>query len=135
MNVVIDTNVLASGIFWGGTPLKIIRFWTNNHIKVVVSEEILNEYLRVVEKIATSTGRYDLYEYWSLIIPKMAKLVKVKKLFQLCRDPADNKFLDCAISGKAKYLISGDQDLLVLGNVMRVQIITPRKFLDVLKSN
>jgi len=132
MNVVIDTNVLVSGIFWGGTPLKIIRFWTNNHMKLVVSEEILNEYLRVIEKISDSTGHHDLYEYWSLIIPKMVKLVKVKKLFHLCRDPGDNKFLDCAISGKAKYLISGDRDLLVLRNIMQTQIITPRKFVDLL---
>ena len=131
MNVVVDTNVIVSGIFWGGIPLKIIKLWKNDRIKVVVSEDILNEYLRAVENISNVTGRNDLYEYWRFVIPKKVELVKVKKLFHLWRDPSDNKFLDCAIAAKAKYLISGDQDLLVLKNVMYVQIITPKYFLEV----
>lgn len=64
------------------------------------------------------------------MISKMARLVEINKLFHLCRDPDDNKFLDCAIEGKAKYLITGDQDLLILKEIMRVQIVTPRRFLD-----
>lgn len=62
MNVVIDTNVLASGIFWDGVPFKVIQLWINNHIEVIVSKEILDEYLRTFEKITNHINRPDLYE-------------------------------------------------------------------------
>ena len=42
------------------------------------------------------------------------------KSFRLCRDSEDDKFIDCAIAGKASFIVSGDQDLLVLGKVMNV---------------
>src|SRR3989338_3362562 len=131
MNVVIDTNVMVSGIFWAGIPLKIIRYWMNDQIQAVASEDILDEYLKTIEKTSNLTGRNDLYDYWRFVIPKKAQLIRVQKMFHLCRDTSDNKFIDCAIAAKAKYLISGDQDLLVLKNVMYVQIITPKHFLEV----
>lgn len=50
-------------------------------------------------------------------------------MFRLCRDPKDDMFLDCAVAGGAKYLISGDKDLLTLGSVAGVKIVTPAEFL------
>ncbi len=48
MKVVLDTNVLASGIFWGGTPLKILTLWEKQKIVLLVSDSILDEYLRTI---------------------------------------------------------------------------------------
>ena len=50
-------------------------------------------------------------------------------MFRLCRDPKDNMFLDCAVAGGAKYLVSGDKDLLMLKGVAGVKILSPAEFL------
>ena len=49
--------------------------------------------------------------------------------FETANDPADNRYLECAVEGNAGYMVSGDQDLLELGNYQGMQIITPCTFL------
>jgi putative PIN family toxin of toxin-antitoxin system len=129
MKIVLDTNVLASGIFWGGTPQKIIEHWGQGHIQVLASELVLDEYLRTIQKLSLKLKRPDLFSSWALILPTKISLVSVKKTFKLCRDPKDDMFIGCAVSGRAKYIVSGDRDLLVLEQAMGVKIVTPNHFL------
>jgi uncharacterized protein len=59
-----------------------------------------------------------------------AELVKPKRRLRVVqRDPSDNKFLQCSVSGKAAVIISGDNDLLSLGRYRRVRIQPPAQFL------
>ena len=46
------------------------------------------------------------------------------------RDPADDKFLECAIAGRARYVVTGDKDVLKLGSCRRIPIVTVGRFLD-----
>jgi putative PIN family toxin of toxin-antitoxin system len=48
------------------------------------------------------------------------------------RDPKDDAIVACAVEGKADYIVSGDQDLLVLGEYETVRVVTPRQFIDIL---
>jgi putative PIN family toxin of toxin-antitoxin system len=105
--------------------------WQNAQFEVLASEAILDEYLRCIERVSQKYKRPELFRLWSMILPSKLKLVKVKKHFQLCRDPDDNKFIDCAIAGKARFLVSGDEDLLVLQKVMNLEILNPQQFLRV----
>ncbi len=132
MKVVVDTNVLVSGIFWGGVPLKILDLWRKQDIEVVASDLTLDEYLKVIFRIAQKVDRLDLYREWAFVLSSNIKIVAIKKSFHLCRDHQDDKFIDSAIAGRAHYLVSGDSDLLVLGIVMRVKILNPRDFLKLL---
>jgi putative PIN family toxin of toxin-antitoxin system len=50
-------------------------------------------------------------------------------------DPADNRYLECAVEGAADHLVSGDQDLLDVQEYGGVRIITPKAFLDVLRAS
>ncbi len=129
MKIVLDTNVLASGIFWGGTPLRILDLWSKQKIEVLASDAILDEYLRTIRQIALKANRPDLHRSWALVLPARVKLVSIKKSFQLCRDPNDDMFIDCAIAGKARIIVSGDRDLLVLKQVMNVRILDAKHFL------
>ena len=63
------------------------------------------------------------------MLPSRLRLVTVKKSFKLCRDHDDDMFIDCAISGKAHYIVTGDRDLLVLKQVMSVRIADVKNFL------
>ncbi len=49
---------------------------------------------------------------------------------KVCRDPKDNKFLECAALAKADYLIAGDKDLLVLGSYAGTRIIIPLEYIS-----
>lgn len=79
MKVVLDTNVLASGIFWGGAPLKILTLWKQEKIQVLASEAILDEYLKTIKRISQKIDRADLYRAWALTLPSRVKLVAIKK--------------------------------------------------------
>ena len=50
-------------------------------------------------------------------------------------DPADNRYLECAVEGEADFLVTGDRLLLNLGEYQGITILTPRAFLEVLQSS
>ncbi len=63
-------------------------------------------------------------------LAKSVKFVDIQKSIVACRDPKDDKFLDLAVNGDAKLIISGDKDLLVLHPFEDIPILTVRQFLD-----
>ncbi|MFA7486160.1 MAG: putative toxin-antitoxin system toxin component, PIN family, partial [Phycisphaerae bacterium] len=52
LKVILDTNVFVSGIFFTGPPYKIIRAWQDNRIQIAVTEEIIEEYIRVLKALS-----------------------------------------------------------------------------------
>ena len=128
MKVVLDTNILVSGIFWGGAPSRILELWAKERIEVVVSPLILEEYERVLTEMERKKPT-DLSEDWNGFIVRHSILIHPEGAFRLCRDPDDDKFLHCAVSAGAKILVSGDKDLLVLKRVSETDILTPKAFL------
>lgn len=55
MKVVLDTNVLISGIFWKGTPRKILDEWSKGKFQLVVTPNIFTEYQRVGEELGATS--------------------------------------------------------------------------------
>jgi predicted nucleic acid-binding protein len=51
------------------------------------------------------------------------------------RDPKDDAVVACAVEGKADYVVSGDQDLLALGEYEGIQVVTPRRFMEIVESH
>ncbi len=49
---------------------------------------------------------------------------------EVCRDPDDDKFIECAVDAKALYIVSGDNDLLVIGEYENIQVITAKVFCE-----
>ena len=119
MKVVLDTNVLVSGIFWDGPPRDILELWAKEQIEVVVSPLILEEYERLLTEMQHKKPA-GLSETWRGFIVRHSILIHPEGTFRLCRDPHDDKFLHCAVSAGAKALVSGDKDLLVLKRVSEV---------------
>jgi len=79
VKVVLDTNVLISGIYFGGLPGKILEAWGARRFQLLVSTEILPEYLDVAERLA---DRYAGVEYESILglIIQNAELVQPSDL-------------------------------------------------------
>jgi len=126
--VVIDTNVLISGIFWKGVPHEILKLWFQNHLEVWASEEMVTEYFRIIEKIAK--GKTDIVKHWEIFLTESLNICHPIYKTTACRDPKDNMFLECAVSIGASTIISGDDDLLVLNPFESIEILRPADFLN-----
>ncbi len=130
VKVVVDTNVFVSGIFFSGPPAKILTAWHSGHIKLAITEEIIEEYRRVLESLALKLNPVDTGSILEAVLIE-AELVPTYFLKEpVCEDPDDDKFLACAVASKSKYIISGDKHLLKIGNFSNISIVTPRFFLD-----
>ena len=130
MRVVLDTNILASGIFWKGTPAIVLERWAKDEIQVFTTLEILKEVQETLEELDHTPDK-ALARHWLLFIAQHSVIISPKTNIKICRDPDDDKFLDCAVSAGAKYIVSGDKDLLSLGRIQSVEIVTPAAFLTI----
>ena len=129
MRIVIDTNVIASAVFFGGRPYQLLRYIMEDRVDVVASKEIVDEYeeivLRLQQKYPAITTRIPLHD----ILAKL-EIIRVSTDVHVSRDPDDDKFISCAVDGKCLYIVSGDEDLLSIGNYDGIEILTVADFLD-----
>ena len=128
--VVIDTNVFVSGIFFSGPPYQVLKAWQQRKLQIAVSEEIIEEYKRVLETLSAKCEHIDLDSIMELLLIQAELVPSYSFEKPVCEDPDDDKFLACAIASKSKYIISGDKHLLKIGTFLDTTIVTPRHFLD-----
>lgn len=130
MKVVVDTNVFISGVFFGGPPRGVLAAWRDNRIELVVSDEIIDEYVRVTERLSARFPRVDAGPALRLLAA-FATLVSATPLPEpVCADRDDDKFLACAVAARARYVVSGDRALLATSPYRNVNVIRPRDFMD-----
>src|SRR5436190_368442 len=108
MDIILDTNVFISGIFWSGPPYKILKAWQHRKLGLVISQDILDEYDRVSKALSRQYPNIDLSPFIELLAVNSKMHVPSKLNEQISRDPDDDKFIACALSAKVKYIISGD---------------------------
>jgi uncharacterized protein len=119
-------------------PAQILDAIHKKKFVLLVSDEIVIEYLRVLEyphirkyKKITDEAIRDLT---SLFI-QAAERIEVLSPIQKSKDPDDDKFLSAAVEGRADFLITGDKaDLLSLKKIEDVPIITARQAVEILKA-
>jgi putative PIN family toxin of toxin-antitoxin system len=130
MRVILDTNVLMSGIFFGGPPEKIINAWLDGQITFVVSPEIIDEYRKVAVRLGEKYPRVKIESLLVLALSS-AEVVAAEALpNQVCSDPDDDKFIACAISAGVPVIVSGDAALKTIGEFQGVKILSPSGFVD-----
>lgn len=130
MRVVLDTNVFVSGIFFSGPPYQILKAWHDGKLKLVISPEIFEEYLRVGAVLNEQFPTIDLGKILEVVADK-ASMVHAQSLPEaVCIDPDDDKFLACAISGKSRVIVSGDKHLLHVSGYREIRVMKPREFVD-----
>lgn len=128
MRILIDTNILISGLFFGGIPRKLLSELDEN-FNVCVNEKIVSEYnIQIDKKI--SNPKYNLNEELCKKFFSTLQSFEIVSDLKICRDPDDDKFLNCAIDAKAIYIVSGDSDLLTIKNFAGIEIVTAREFYD-----
>ena len=129
MRILIDTNILISALFFGRFPEKFLYELLEENFEVCINDEILSEYEETIHKKITKK-RYVLNdELYKKFLERVSIFEMVSDL-KVCRDPDDDKFINCAIDAKAIYIVSGDNDLLTLKNFDGIEIVTAREFYD-----
>ena len=130
MRVVIDTNIFISS-FFGGNPRKVIDLWKSGQITLCLSRPIVDEYVDVLRRMGLQNER-ELEELLSLFAHGFHVLftTKTPNLKVVKKDPDDDKFIECAVALKSKFIISGDKALREIEDYMGIKIQSPKKFLD-----
>ncbi len=130
MRVVLDTNVLVSGIFFKGPPFEILNAWRDGHVQLAVTPEIVREYEAVLARLQAQYPTVVATDVLVLVLAH-ADFVTAPPLPEpVCADPDDDKFIACAVAADARFIISGDQHLLSIAEYEGVLIVRPRAFLD-----
>jgi len=132
IRLVIDTNIWISFLI-GKTLAGLSKAIINNKVIILFSTELFEELIEVLQrpKFTKYFSKKDIKEFISLIHAKV-EWVEVKAHFNDCRDSKDNFLLDLSVSGKADYLITGDEDLLILNPFRNTEIINYRSFQKIL---
>lgn len=132
MNVVVDTNVLASGLIFGGVPGQILTAWAAGAFTLVVSPTILDEYRRVGRELARGRPALDgALDSLLALIAVHATVINAPSLpRQVTADPDDEPFLAAAVAGAASWIVSGDKHLLAVSGWSDITVPKPRQFVD-----
>jgi putative PIN family toxin of toxin-antitoxin system len=132
MKLVLDTNIFVSAFYWGGNPQKIIDRIVEGTDELYISNEILDEVAATMARPKFKT-RPEIIERYVRTIEKIGKKVFITgKLKGICRDEDDDDKIECGILSGADYLITGDRDLLVLGEYPPIKIIPAERYLQLL---
>ncbi len=129
MRVVLDTNVLVSGIaFPGGVPGRIVAAWRQGGLDVVLSRYILDELARVLPRLnhRLHWSEAEFADFIDILAINVDLVEPAAADDTDLRDAADQPVLGTLLTAKADYLVTGDLDLLALA--ARYPIITPAEF-------
>lgn len=132
VRVVLDANVLISGLLWTGIPHRLIRAAEEGDLIPVVSPTMLQEvrdalgrpkFAARIRALETSVG--ELMESLLSVVevvhnPRLERVVE--------QDPDDDAVLACAVAVHANRIISGDEHLLRLKRYRGIPILTPKEF-------
>ncbi len=125
IRVVLDTNVLVSALLFGGRTGMLRDLWKSGRIIPLVSKATFAEFRKVLSypkfKLTQREIRSILNEE---ILPFVEPVVIAEQVSGICRDPHDDMFLDVAAGGGARFIVTGDQDLLALQHYHQTQIVT-----------
>jgi len=128
--VVFDTNAVVSAILWPRSiSRRCLAGLARRQYAIALTQDLFDEYERIVAEFqprfpaCTSAGALS----WLRLKARWVDPAPLGKLRS--RDPKDDPVLACALAARAKYLVTRDEDLLVLGKPFGMQIITPGRFL------
>jgi len=128
VRVVFDTNIFISAlIFPESSADKALRKIIHGDDQLIISKSIIDELLGVMAK-KFSRDRETLARV-AVVLADIGFLVKPRHKINILSDEADNRILECAVTGKANIIVTGDHGLLRLGNYLDIKIISLRSYL------
>lgn len=130
LRVVLDTNVLLVSIARQSKYRPIFDALLLGQFYAIISNEILNEYVEILERKTNAIVAHNIAESITNL-PNVEKIEISFKWNLISADPDDNKFVDCAIAGRVKYVVTDDKHFNVLKEIPfpKVDIISIEEFM------
>lgn len=141
-NVLLDTNVVVSGLLYRGKPFEIPKLAEVTKIRLSTTIELFNEFEQVIKRKRFELRINTLGVSPELLILKyflLTKLVRLDPRIKLLsheqpRDNSDEIVLRSALSAMADVIVTGDEDLLSMNTIRTISIISPQKYLSEFKA-
>jgi putative PIN family toxin of toxin-antitoxin system len=130
MKIVLDSNIFVSSFYWAGNPRKVFDRVTNGLDELYITDEILKEIYSVMSNKKFDTSIDEIKEYVNIIESYSIKLPSKNMPEKVSRDKDDNKILQCGFDGNVDFIITGDNDLLILKEYKKIKIVKPKEYLD-----
>lgn len=132
IRVVLDTNILVSSLLFKGELSGIVDLWKTGKVIPIFSKMTFKEFKNVLEYPKFSLTRREMRMIIEEeVLPYFEVAEVVGKIRGICRDPDDDKFLACAVSASADFIVTGDKDLLNVGAYKSIEIISASKLLKI----
>jgi putative PIN family toxin of toxin-antitoxin system len=136
VRLVLDTNILVSGLIWGGVPRRLLDLARDGQATLFTSSVLLDELADVLARdkfqtmLATQgiTPAFLMQRYGML-----ARLVTPQAIEHTVRDPDDDAIIATALAAQAEVIVSGDHDLLVLHPYKEIQILDPAQAMQMVQ--
>lgn len=128
MRVVFDTNVLAAAFLTEGVCSTLLVRARRGECELVLSTDIIQGFEQILRrKFLLSQSEISQVRK---VLAEATKEVRqrVNPITPVCRDPDDDRILACAREAHAEYIVTGDEDLLVLKRYGVIRIVKPRDF-------
>ncbi len=133
MIVTVDTNVLVSGVFFGGVPGRIVTAAREGIFTLAMTPVLLSELREVLSRAKFGLTSDAVQLLMDGIEPSARVVYPGKRHEVVVRDPDDNAVVGCAVESGSLYIVGGDSHLTETDMVEGVSVVTPRRFVDVLK--
>ena len=128
MRVVYDTNVLVAAFLTEGVCSTLLVRARRGECELTLSTDIIKEFERILRK-KFSLSQSEISDVRKVLAEATEEVrQKVNPIAPVCRDPDDDRILACAREARADYIVTGDEDLLVLKRYGAIRIVTPRDF-------
>lgn len=135
MRIVLDVNVLVSGIAAGDTaPARIMDQWANGAFDLILSNHIFEGVDRALRKPYWKQRYNDelIDAYLDHLWSEAVSVPPTDTVRGVAEDLEDDLVLATAVAGRADFLVTGDRRLREIGEYAGVRIVTPRELLDIL---
>jgi uncharacterized protein len=129
LKAVFDTNIFVSALaIPGGQAERAIDLVLDARVNLCISREIIHEVLGVLAQ-KFSKGPEELSRT-AMFLSELAELIVPRKKLAVLDDEPDNRILECAVTGHADILVTGDRAMLNLKKYQEIRILSLRQFLD-----
>lgn len=129
MRVVLDTNVVASALLWGGTPQRLIQATDEEGLELFTSEVLITELAGILGRANFASKLAQLNSSPAEVVARYREIAEVIDAVPIeapaLRDPDDAAVLACALAARADAVVSGDGDLHTLGTYQGILILSP----------
>ena len=128
--IVLDTNILISALLFKGELSKIVDLWEKGKITPVISKETFEEFRDVLKYPKFSLTKDEVKTIVEEKILPFFEVIDISvNVNGICKDPGDDKFLSCAVSASADFIVTGDKDFCSLKRYKSTVIIKASDFL------